>query len=187
MRQLKVEAQRIIRLQSEYIIDEKAKKYFNETFNRIRAMALIHEILYQSENLSELDLKKYIKDLVNYLFRFFPECSITLKDYIKRLDLGISSAIYLGLVISEIVLNSVKHAFPGKRCGEISIFLHKVKGEGELLISDNGIGLPEGFELKSSNSLGMQLVNTFIEQIGGRIELDKECMGAGYKIRFPIN
>lgn len=177
----------LLKLQSEYIKDKKALQMFKESQDRVKSMALIHEKLYQSEDLTRIDFKDYIKDLVYKLFRSYEADpgKITLKANIKEVSLGIDVAIPCGLIINELVSNSLNHAFPQGREGKIKVALRSVnKDEIELKVSDNGVGLPEDFDFRQTKSLGLHLVTILAEdQLKGRIELNK-AGGTEFKITF---
>jgi PAS domain S-box-containing protein len=139
-----------------------------ESRNRIKSMALIHERLYQSPNLASVDMGEYTRDLVSDLRRSHSteESSVRLKLNIEDIPLGITEAIPCGLIINELVSNALKHAFPIT-----------------LTISDNGIGFPEHVDFRKSPSLGLTLINSLVEQLGGAIELNRRG-GTTFTITF---
>ena len=177
----------LLNLQSEYIKDEQDLEMFKVSQNRIESMALIHEKLYQSEDLAQIEFSEYIRDLVASLF-----CSyelnldvIELKINVEQIFLNIETAIPCGLIINELVLNSLKHAFPAGKLGEVYINLYENdEKEITLIISDNGIGFSQDFDFRNTRSLGLQLVNALINQLGGTIEFNGSA-GAVFKIIFP--
>ena len=149
-------------------------------------MALIHEKLYRSRNLSKIDFAEYIRTLADNLFRSYriDWNTVTLRLEIDNLSLGIDVAIPFGLIINELISNSLKHAFPEGRSGEIYIRFYPVGDNGlELIIGDNGIGLPEDFDFQKTESLGFQLVNILTEQLQGTMEVGKE-KGTEFRIKF---
>jgi PAS domain S-box-containing protein len=168
----------LIDLQTLDVNDEKTLKLFKETQNRIKTMALVHEKLYQSKDLSNLNLKYYIGDLANALLGSYQLSGdrINLKLDVEPISVSIDTATPCGLIINELMSNSLKHAFPGDRRGEISIVLHQSeKGEIDMRFSDNGIGLPKGFDFKNTRSLGLTLVrNLSVKQLEGTIEVTTE-------------
>lgn len=150
-------------------------------------MSLIHEKLYQSENFSKIDLRAYIKDLANNLFQSYgAEASkIRLDVQAENVLLGIDSAIPCGLVINELVTNSLKYAFPGDKKGELKIILRSTdEGMIELIVGDNGVGIPKDIDPGTGKSLGLHLVNILaVNQLQGKIELDR-TKGTEFKITF---
>ncbi len=175
----------LLRLESESNMDEKAAEMFKESQNRIMSMALIHEKLYQSKNLIKIDTRDYIEDMVNGLFQCYAANRIALDLDIDDVSLGIDSAISCGLIINELVTNSLKYAFPEGKEGEIKIALHAIDGNViELAISDNGIGIPEYLDLQKTKSLGLQLVTMLAEnQLRGVVSLNRE-KGTRFRIKF---
>jgi two-component sensor histidine kinase len=150
-------------------------------------MALIHERLYQAEDLARVGIEEYVKSLTGHLFSSYgvsPEV-VKLNIDIKDIFLDIGKAIPCGLILSELISNSLKHAFPDKRKGEIRVFLKPIdEKEVELTISDNGIGLPEEEDLKKTDSLGLHLVTILAkDQLHGTVERDRSS-GTRFVIRF---
>lgn len=174
-------------LQSEYIKDKKNYYIFKESQNRIKSMALIHEKLYRSKDLANINFSDYIRSLTDSLLRSYRESAgmVDLKMDIENISLGIDTAIPCGLIINEIFTNSLKHAFPKNREGEIKIALRKNdEDEIELTISDNGVGIPEELNFRNTESLGLQLVVTLTEhQLQGKIEHIKRD-GTTFYIKF---
>ncbi|MBE7555053.1 MAG: PAS domain-containing protein [Anaerolineales bacterium] len=177
----------LLNLQSNYVSDTQALEIFQESQNRVRSMALIHEKLYRSKNLAEIDLGEYVNDLATYLFRSYKAYGkgITLKVQAEDVHLGIDAAVPCGLIINELISNALKHAFPNNYHGEILVELQKNQQQISLCVSDNGIGFPTDLDFQSTNSLGLQLVNTLVGQLDGTIELQNGC-GATFKINFAI-
>ncbi|XWK86731.1 MAG: PAS domain S-box protein [Phormidium sp.] len=177
----------LLKLQSGYIKDEEALVVFTESYNRVRSMALIHEKLYQSKGLARIDAVDYIHDLTDNLFRSYNvnTNSIKLNLQIEHIELDIDTAIPCGLIINELVSNSLKYAFVDKGKGELYIsFSHQEESqEITLVISDNGIGLPADFDVTEIESLGLQLVYNLTEQLDGKIEINSD-QGASFKITF---
>jgi two-component sensor histidine kinase len=148
-------------------------------------MALVHERLYQSRDLARVDFAEYIRNLVSYLFRSYEVHSNVIKQKINiaNVSLGIDAAVPCGLILNELVSNSLKHAFPDGRAGEIRIGLSSDNGKFTLMVSDNGVGFPKDLDLRNTQSLGLQLVNTLVEQLEGTIELDRSG-GTAFEITF---
>lgn len=180
----------LLNLQSGYVQDKKTTEMFKESQNRIRSMALVHEKLYQSKNLANIDFGEYIKDLVNSLFHFYEDRACKIEAYTKVEDvcLSIDSAIPCGLIINELVSNSIKHAFPEdwkvEKTPGIRIILSSLGQDTyELIVADNGIGMPVDLDLNNVVSLGLKLVNTLVKQLQGSLELRREG-GTEFRIRF---
>ena len=177
----------MLALQSAYTQDEQVLKIFQETENRIKSMALVHQKLYQSENLSSVDLKVYINDLAELLVRSYRVESnrILLIFDMDSLPVLIDTAIPCGLILNELISNSLKYAFPGEMEGEIRIQLRKTgEGEIELQVSDNGVGIPEGFDFRKSETMGLQNVFAIVEhQLQGEVKFEVNN-GITCQIRF---
>ena len=157
-----------------------------ESQNRIRAMALVHEKLYQSKDLTKVNLAEYLQKEVADLFRSYGVSSEAIKLRIDTDDvfLNIDTAIPCGLIINELVSNSLKHAFPDGREREIRI---EVRSEGDgqftLIVGDNGVSFPKDLDFRNTETLGLQLVTTLVAQLGGTIELERDG-GTTFKIKF---
>lgn len=175
----------LLNLQSRYIKDEKSKEIFKESQNRAQSMALIHERLYRSTNMKSIDFADYIRSLTRDLFNTYStqEDRIDLKMDVEDVEVDIDNAVPLGLIINEIVTNSLKYAFPDETAGTISISFHKQKDQYLLEVSDDGIGIPEEFEVEKSDSLGMMLINSLTYQIGGELEMERSP-GTTFRIKF---
>jgi len=177
----------LLNLQSEYIQDKEDLEVFKVSQNRIESMALIHEKLYQCKDLAQIEFAEYIQDLVVNLFCSYEvnSSTISLKINIANVFLGIDVAIPCGLLLNELILNCLKHAFPSGRKGVIQIDLNSTnEKQYTLIVSDNGIGFPQNLDFKNTDSLGLQLVNALTQQLGGTIELNRK-VGAEFKITFP--
>jgi len=177
----------ILSLQAMYLEDDTYISVFNECQNRIRSMSLIHEKLYQSENISNIDFKDYLISLVNRLMRFYryDQASVGFHESIPEIDLNIDIAIPCGLIINELVSNSLKYAFQEKHVGTISISLIELDDSNiELIVADDGIGIPSKIDIKNSPTLGLQLVTTLIEdQLQGTFKVNN-TNGTEFQIRF---
>lgn len=177
----------LLMLQEEFSNDKKISDVIKESQNRIASMALIHEKLYRSENLSKIDFKDYVEDLVSGLFESYgiTESKVGLRINAENISMGIDVAIPCGLIINELISNSLKHAFPEGEKGEIEIYIC-LEGEDmiELFVQDNGIGIPEGIDFRKTESLGLHIVNILVEnQLHGEITMNKNN-GTKFKIRF---
>jgi PAS domain S-box-containing protein len=176
----------LLNLQSRYVKDRQALEMFKESQSRVRSMALIHEKLYQSEDLARIDIAGYIRDLISSLFRSYgaSAAAIKVKTDVHDILLDINAAIPCGLIINELVSNCLKHAFPDGRGGKLVTELRSDNDKHcSLIVSDNGIGFPEDIDFRNTESLGMQLVITLVEQLDGSIELDRSS-GTAFRIRF---
>jgi|GEM_PF-486338 len=173
----------LLSLQSRYIKDKKDFEMIEESQDRIRSMALIHEKLYQSENLADIDFDDYITDMVNRLMQLYGAEDITLTVDVGDISLGIDAAIPCGLIINELVSNCLKHAFSEGK-GEIRILLHSVNGYIELVVSDDGVGVAEDFDFRHTDTLGLRLVTILAEdQLDGDITLVR-AKGTEFRITF---
>jgi PAS domain S-box-containing protein len=176
----------LLSLQSRHINDKQAQEKFKETKGRITAMALVHEKLYQTENFSEIDVKDYVQTLVQQVkSTFAADKSYSIITDIDKITVEIDTLIPCGLIINEILTNAYKHAFDGADNPTIRVIMKKIDNGGiSLTISDNGVGLPEGFDINQSTGLGLQLVNLLAFQIKGTLEV-KSDQGTAFAIIFP--
>lgn len=176
----------LFNLQSSYVTDTNAYKALKEGQERIKSMALIHERFYQADGMSKIDFDDYIRRLAENLFNSFAVSQEKIQLIIEseKIALDIDSAVPCGLIINELISNSLKHAFNGKDKGKIFIGFHSVKeGRFRLEVSDNGIGLPKYFNIQTTESLGMQLVIALTDQLEGTIEADLRT-GTKFTIEF---
>ena len=167
----------LLNLQSCSVEDEETINILQESQNRVKSMALMHEKLYQSKDLNNLLFNDYIERLVSDLFFSYKannRISATLE--VDDVKLNMETAVPLGLIVSELVSNCLKHAFPNNMRGKILISLKQMGDNYELIVKDDGVGFPEDLDYKNTDTLGMQLVNNLVDQIDGEIKLDK---GAG--------
>jgi PAS domain S-box-containing protein len=167
----------LLNLQSRYITDEATLAAIKESQNRVRAMSLVHEKLYQADNVSKIQIKDYIRFLGNGLFQFYGAKSrgVRLTLDVGNVDATINTAIPLGLIINELISNSLKYAFPDGRTGEITITVRKEDQALHIQFRDNGAGIPETLDWKNTKSLGLRLVNTLVDQLNGTVELDRSA------------
>lgn len=175
----------LLSLHAKNINDEKIKHLFKESQNRVKSMALIHEKLYAESNFAEIDISSYIRSLVNHLFRDFFDLTKNIKHEIdtEEIMLDIDSAIPCGLIINELVTNSIKYAFPDKNNGKITITFKHEKNKNILTIKDNGIGVPAEFDLDNITTLGFDLVKALSDQLHGSLEV-KRSAGTEVVITF---
>ncbi|MCX6690554.1 MAG: ATP-binding protein [Methanoregula sp.] len=165
----------LLKLQSRYMTDEYTISAFRECQNRVMAMSLVHEKLYQSDDIAKIDLGNYVRFLGNSLFQFFGRSGtgVTFTTDIQNISLDINTAIPVGLMINELVSNSLKHAFLEGRKGEISIAIRQNDHLLTIVYKDNGVGIPQDFDWRNAKSLGLRLVGSLVEQLNGTIELDR--------------
>ena len=185
----------LLSLQSKYVKDKEDLELFRESQSRVRSMAFIHEQLYQSSDFTNIEFGIYVKNLINYLSYSYSidPFYINFNLDIDYVSLDINTAIPCGLIINELVTNSLKYAFPADNhskpsdtiSNEICIYLHSYKEDKFILvISDNGVGLPESTDFKNSNTLGLLLVNSLVDQLDGSIALDRTN---GTRFRLILN
>ena len=177
----------LLKLQSRHTDNSQTLEMFKESQSRIRTMALIHEKLYQSNDLARVNFGEYIVNLAANLFRSYELHSTQVKPLIsvENIFLEIDVAVPCGLIINELVSNSLKYAFTPGSSGEIKIELYAENEQDlALIVSDNGVGLPEGLDWQNLKSLGLQLVNNLVEQLGGDVKLSRK-FGTQFKITFP--
>jgi PAS domain S-box-containing protein len=176
----------LLGLQSRVATDEQTRKMFQESQNRIHSMALLHESLYQSNNLSMIDFPDYIRQLASHLFHSYGVRAdrIHLRTNLDELYLNLDSAVPCGLIINELVSNSLKYAFPDGREGEVRIDLHEHSdGQARLVVADNGIGLRSDIDWSTARSLGLRLVRSLAEQLGAKIQV-KSNIGTEVQLTF---
>jgi PAS domain S-box-containing protein len=176
----------LLDLQSQYIEAEAMQEVFRESCNRVKSMALVHEKLYQSQDLARINFADYIEHLISYLFQAYgvnPD-HITLSLNIDDIKLNINTAIPCGLIINELVSNALKYAFTNRPKGTITIQLHAdLDKRFTLLVRDNGVGLPMNWDFNSVQSLGLQLVNVLTNQLEGTLEVGRS-VGTEFRINF---
>ncbi len=176
----------LLQLQAQYIEDEPTLALFEESQTRIHSMALIHEQLYQSENLDRIDLPIYVENLVANLYQSFGcgSNSIQFNLNVDPIFLNIETAIPCGLIINELVSNSLKYAFTQSLAGEININFHEITSQQfHLSIQDNGSGFPADFDVENAETLGVRLVRMLTHQLEGTLVIDSQC-GTCYHITF---
>ncbi|MEJ2664329.1 MAG: histidine kinase dimerization/phosphoacceptor domain -containing protein [Spirochaetia bacterium] len=176
----------LLHLQESYLSDEKTRGYFKDNQSRIRSMALIHEKLYRSGGFSEVNFADYVKRLAQDLIQVYRvnNNKVTLNLDIEKVTLKIDKAVPCGLLLNELVLNCLKHAFPGRKDNTIAITLKKTTGKKILLkVEDNGIGLPEHINLTNPASLGFGLVVSLSKQLNGQFGMSSR-QGTKFRIVF---
>jgi len=175
----------LLNLQAQKIKDEKVQNVFKESQNRAKSMAIIHERLYQTKSMRKIEFDDYIRQLSTELFHTYRLGSgIHLNMDLDPVEIDVDHAIPLGLIINELITNSLKYAFPDGK-GELCIEFHCLPGEDEfeLVVSDDGVGFPADLDFRKVDSLGLQLVNNLTKQLDGTIELDRS-RGTKFTIKF---
>ncbi len=176
----------LLSLQTRTVTDPTTLDVLNDSQNRVRSMALIHEKLYQSDNLAQVNFREYLHSLVPSLLRSYHHSggAISLQLDAEDIPLPLESAIPCGLIVNELVTNALKYAFPGERSGTLRVELHRnAEQMNLLLVADDGVGLPPGLDVHHASSLGLQLVNSLVAQLEGSLACDCQA-GAAFVISF---
>lgn len=173
-------------MQARRSLDPNVIATLQDSQSRISSIALVHEKLYQSENLSAIDFSHYIPDLALHLFESYDVDwqQVRLRTQIAALLLNIETAIPCGLIINELISNALKYAFPEGRTGTIDIEFYPDASQLVLVIRDDGVGLPSTFNLDTTKTLGMTLVRNLVEQLEGELSVDSG-QGTAFYILFP--
>lgn len=173
----------ILNLQYANISDDKTLDLLRDVRSRIKAMSFIHELLYQANDFSSINFSEYISNITTNLIYSYTQKEIDLKLDVGNVFLDLDRAIPCGLIINELLTNALKYAFKEEEEGEVSISLKQTDGYIRLTVADNGKGFPAGIDYRNTESLGMQLVMTLVQQLRGEITLDN-TKGAKYTIVF---
>ncbi|MBI1356914.1 MAG: PAS domain S-box protein [Acidobacteria bacterium] len=179
----------LLSLQARATQDEEVRRAFDESQHRIQSMALIHEQLYESTDFSDVDFPEYIRQLAQRLFRSYQvrPGRVELETSIGDVRLGVDVAVPCGLIVNELLSNSLKHGFPNDEQGLIRINVESMPDKSVLLtVSDNGVGLPPEIGFWSTKTLGLRLVRSLVRQLDGEIELEGPP-GAEFRIRFSVD
>ena len=176
----------LLNLQSHRIDDEEIQAILEEGKNRVQAIALIHEKLYQSNNLSQVNFKHYLHDLLEQQKDVYQDsnrlvlCNLNTQDVYLELD----TAVPLGLIAAELITNAFKHGLKNHKTPALEIDLVKSNGNtAELVVRDNGNGLPDNFNIEEVDSLGMEIIEALTEQINGEVTF-RNVIGAEFTISF---
>jgi two-component sensor histidine kinase len=178
----------LLDLQADMVQDPQVRALFEDSQQRIQAVALLHESLSQASNITRIPAAQYIHRLSNQVFQAFapPGDRITLSIHADPIWIAVQNAVPYGLLVNELLSNSLKYAFPGDQDGEIAIAL-RATPEGQMVLSvrDTGVGFPADMDFRYTGSLGMQLVCLLTEQLGGTIELERTS-GTQWTLSFPM-
>lgn len=172
--------------QAKQVKNQHTRDIFTQSQNRIKTMALIHEKFYQSHDLRKIEVGEYIESLAKYILNSLtPEGNkIQVDVNVSDVLLNVDTASPCGLIINELISNSIKHAFPDEKYGKVSIYIGLVrKNKYKLIFRDNGVGLPENINFRDTDTLGLKLINTLVKQLDGTIELIVNN-GTEFKISF---
>ncbi len=175
----------LLSIQSTYLKDPRDAENFQESRDRIRTMALVHEKLYQSDDLATVDFGPYAERLAANLFRSYTGSGgrVGLRVDVKDVRLDADRAIPCGLIVNELVTNALKYAFPDGRNGTVTVAVLHDDNYYLLIVSDDGVGMRTDFDLAETESLGLQLVNMLTNQLEGTVSMDS-TQGTKFTIRF---
>lgn len=178
----------ILNLQSSYVNDESTLTILRESQDRIKTMSIIHESLYQANDFSEINFSQYIVSLSKNLVHSYGilDSFIETKFEIDNVSLSLDLSIPCGLIINELVSNALKYAFKGRKKGKLNISLLLNNGVVTIIVADNGVGIPKDLNIKETNTLGLQLVTTLVEQIDAELKLET-TKGTIFTITFKQN
>lgn len=181
----------LLQLQTGSVTDPGTLEVFRQSQNRIRSIALVHEKLYASSDLANIDMAEYIESLFLQLMQAYTSAeAVTTKLNVVRIsadDFRVSSdtAIPVGLIVNELIVNALKHAFPGGK-GEITVELRVTPEKCyQLSVRDNGVGIPEALDIHQAESLGLKLVGAFVSQLKGVLRVERG-EGTLFTVTFPI-
>ncbi len=177
-------------LQSTHTQDEETVQIFRDMENRVHSMALVHESLYGSENLARIDFAEYAQSLAEDILASHgsPTVPVSLKTELEPVTMGVDLAVPCGLILNELVSNAFKHGFPRGMGGEIELSRHGgPEDRYTLCVQDNGVGIPAGLDVHTSQSLGLKLVRLLSRQISGSFELVRSDPGTSARLHFTVN
>jgi len=175
----------LLNLQKEYVREDETRDVLQDSQSRVKSMAMVHEKLYLSGDLSHINFKQYTEKLISDIFYTYESQISRIRPIfnLENVELNMETAIPLGLIINELVANSLKFAFPNNEKGSITVDMKTKNGEYTLMVADDGIGFPADVDFKKTDSLGLQLVNNLVNQLDGEITMDRSH-GTAYKITF---
>jgi two-component sensor histidine kinase len=177
----------LLSLQLKFVKDKTAANFISESMNRITSISIIHELFYKYKDITKIEFNNYICKIVSHLFNVYgvDSSKISAEYNLTGISLGIDTAIPCGLIINELLTNCLKYAFPDVRKGKILIEMKKNENDTiSLILKDDGIGMPDNFDMANPPSMGMQLVLTLVKQMDGNIELERN-KGTKFVINFP--
>jgi PAS domain S-box-containing protein len=172
----------LLNLQSVYSESKNPSEILKETQDRVKSMALVHEKLYKSQNLEKINFGEYIEDLVFILSRSYDTSHININVKGSPISLDINTAIPCGLIINELITNSIKHAFPDSE-GNINVEFFRDNDNLKLIVNDDGIGIPESLDIENTTTLGLRLLSSLVDQIEGDLKI-RENNGSTFEITF---
>jgi PAS domain S-box-containing protein len=175
----------LLKLQSKFAGSKSPKDVFSDSEIRLHSMSLLHEMLYESSDLANIDFRAYVGTLVSNLLQLYGNADkqIIFENTVDQTRLSLDTAIPCGLIVNELVSNCLKHAFPNGRQGKVEVSLASLDKEYRLLISDDGVGLPQNVDPPNPDTLGLRLVNALVRQLRGRVSVDRS-RGTEYQIIF---
>jgi two-component sensor histidine kinase/predicted hydrocarbon binding protein len=180
----------LLNLQADSIKDNKAKEKYTESIGRIKSMAIIHELLYRSKNLSNIKIKDYVSELVSFIAKTYSmnnNVTVELKVKVQNEFIDIDKAIPCGIIINELLSNAFKYAFGKKDHGKIKVEFIQVKDQRfnyQLKVVDNGVGIAKKINFTNPTTLGLQLVYSLVDQIDGKLKVERK-KGSSFTIQFP--
>jgi two-component sensor histidine kinase len=175
----------LLNLQTDLVHDPWDGELLQEARSRVMTMARIHENLYRSSSLTEVDAVEYLRSIACQVVRSGPRQGIDMVVIGDEFSIGTESAVPLGLMLNELVTNSLKHAFTDRPAGLITIHLSRVGGDCLMIYRDNGVGLPAGLDPEHAETLGLMLITSLVHQLSGSITMSTDD-GARFDIRFPV-
>ena len=177
----------ILSLQNTYVRDSATKEILTESISRIKSMSGIHEILYKSKNFDAINFSDYLIELIDKVIHTYnknPNLKIDVVADASKLSLNIQQAIPCGLIVNEIITNTVKYAFNNQQTGKVFLTLKEINNQIYLTLGDNGVGLADDFVIEDAESLGLQLVESLVEQLDGSMEVERQ-KGIYFKFVLP--
>jgi PAS domain S-box-containing protein len=168
--------QSLLRMRARSLPEGDARAALETTVERVHAMAMVHERLYQTPDLAAFPLSTYLRDIFNGAIESHPvqPDQIQLELDVEKIPLVLDRAVPFGLLANELLSNCFKHAFPGERKGTISVSIHRIDGAARMVVEDDGVGLPEDFDAAASTSMGLKLAANLAHQLGGRLEFTSD-------------
>jgi two-component sensor histidine kinase len=180
----------LLSLQASRSANQDVVDVLHDTRNRVRSMALLHEVLYRSGNLARINFAAYVRELCVQLLRSSGSAAARVKveSRVAPIGLALEQAVPCGLIISELISNSLKHGFPGDRGGRVVVELQTDDGGRVVLwVRDDGVGLPPVFDPAGASTLGLKLVSSLAGQLGGQLEVGRPREGgAAFSVIFPV-